>query len=105
MDLFYFVHVTKAIKITFKTSLLTEGSEQKKKRVKADSEVPRLSPSMRLQIESSANLKGEQVCAHLTLISVHFDFWRRQSFSAAPHTFMVIIMAGVKCISLVSTFT
>ncbi|KAL6508960.1 hypothetical protein OROHE_021519 [Orobanche hederae] len=38
-----------------------EGSEQhKKKRVKADSDVLRLSPSMRSHLEFIANLKGEQ---------------------------------------------
>ncbi|EYU44798.1 hypothetical protein MIMGU_mgv1a011863mg [Erythranthe guttata] len=42
-----------------------EGSEQKKKRVKADSEVPRMSPTMRSHLESLANLKGEQVAARI----------------------------------------
>ncbi|GER29513.1 SGF29 tudor-like domain [Striga asiatica] len=37
-----------------------EGSEQKKKKVKVDSEVPRMSPSMRSHFESLASLKGEQ---------------------------------------------
>lgn len=43
---------------------LAEGNEQKKKRMKADSDMPRLSPSMRHQ-EALANLKGEQVISQL----------------------------------------
>lgn len=39
----------------------TEGSEQKRKRVKADSDITRLNPSMRNQLEACASLKGEQV--------------------------------------------
>ncbi|KAL3624283.1 SAGA-associated factor 29 A [Castilleja foliolosa] len=49
-----------------------EGGEQKKKRAKADSEVPRLSPSMR---ESLANLKGEQVAARITQEEAGKDEW------------------------------
>lgn len=53
-----------------------EGSEQKKKRVKADSEVPpRLSPSMRSHLESLANLKGEQVAARITQEKSGKDEW------------------------------
>lgn len=40
---------------------MTEGNEQKKKRMKGDSDIPRLSPSMRNQQEFFASLKGEQV--------------------------------------------
>lgn len=43
---------------------LAEGNEQKKKRMKADSDMPRLSPSMR-HPEALANLKGEQVISQL----------------------------------------
>ncbi|XP_042025954.1 SAGA-associated factor 29 homolog A-like isoform X1 [Salvia splendens] len=52
-----------------------EGSEQKKKRVKADSEVPRLSPSMRSHLESLASLKGEQVAARITQENSGKDEW------------------------------
>lgn len=38
-----------------------EGNEPKKKRMKADSDVTRLSPNMRNQQEFFANMKGEQV--------------------------------------------
>ncbi|XP_042496083.1 SAGA-associated factor 29 homolog A-like [Macadamia integrifolia] len=45
-----------------------DGSEQKKKRMKADSDMSRLSPagSMRNQLELAASLKGEQVAARVT---------------------------------------
>ncbi|XP_042062513.1 SAGA-associated factor 29 homolog A-like isoform X1 [Salvia splendens] len=52
-----------------------EGSEQKKKRVKADSEVPRLSPSRRSHLESLASLKGEQVAARITQENSGKDEW------------------------------
>ncbi|KAL1564244.1 SAGA-associated factor 29 A, variant 2 [Salvia divinorum] len=51
------------------------GSEQKKKRVKADSEVPRLSPSRRSHLESLASLKGEQVAARITQENSGKDEW------------------------------
>ncbi|KZV15149.1 hypothetical protein F511_30235 [Dorcoceras hygrometricum] len=38
-----------------------DGTEPKKKRAKTDSDVSRLSPSMRNHLENLANLKGEQV--------------------------------------------
>lgn len=43
--------------------ILAEVNEQKKKRMKADSDLSRLSPaaSMRSQLEQAASLKGEQV--------------------------------------------
>ncbi|KAL6551455.1 SAGA-associated factor 29 A [Orobanche gracilis] len=52
-----------------------EGSEQKKKRVKADLEVPRLSPTMRSHLESLASLKGEQVAARITQEEAGKDEW------------------------------
>ncbi|EPS58013.1 hypothetical protein M569_16804, partial [Genlisea aurea] len=52
-----------------------EGGEQKKKRMKADSEVPRLSPSMRNHLEALANLKGEQVAARVTQEDAGKDEW------------------------------
>ncbi|KAL8151355.1 hypothetical protein V2J09_021163 [Rumex salicifolius] len=42
-----------------------EGNEQKKKR-KPESDIPRVSPSMRNQLDNCANLKGEQVAARVT---------------------------------------
>lgn len=41
---------------------VTEGNEQKRKRMKPDSDISRLTPSMRNQLEACASLKGEQVC-------------------------------------------
>ncbi|KAL3629146.1 SAGA-associated factor 29 A [Castilleja foliolosa] len=52
-----------------------EGNEQKKKRAKADSEMPRLSPSIRSHLESLANLKGEQVAARITQEEAGKDEW------------------------------
>lgn len=43
-----------------------EGSEQKKKRMKAESDVPRLTPSVRNHLDALASLKGEQVAARVT---------------------------------------
>ncbi|XP_011101805.1 SAGA-associated factor 29 isoform X2 [Sesamum indicum] len=51
------------------------GSEHKKKRMKADSEIPRQSPSMRSHLESLANLKGEQVAARVTQEDAGKDEW------------------------------
>ncbi|CAA0820155.1 SGF29 tudor-like domain [Striga hermonthica] len=52
-----------------------EGSEQKKKKVKADSEVPRLSQPMRSHLEALASLKGEQVAARITQEEAGKDEW------------------------------
>jgi len=46
-------------------SSVTEGNEQKRKRVKTESDISRLTPSMRNQLEACASLKGEQVCISL----------------------------------------
>ncbi|KAL6558365.1 hypothetical protein OROMI_018715 [Orobanche minor] len=55
---------------------LIEGSEQqKKKRLKPDSDVLRLSPSMRSHLESIANLKGEQVAAMVSQEDAGGDEW------------------------------
>uniref|UniRef100_A0A803MPK3 SGF29 C-terminal domain-containing protein n=1 Tax=Chenopodium quinoa TaxID=63459 RepID=A0A803MPK3_CHEQI len=43
-----------------------EGNEQKKKQKKNDSDIPRVSPSMRNQLDNFASLKGEQVAARVT---------------------------------------
>ncbi|XP_057437377.1 SAGA-associated factor 29 homolog A-like isoform X2 [Lotus japonicus] len=51
------------------------GSEQKRKRVKADSDITRLNPSMRNQLEACASLKGEQVAARVTPRNADKDEW------------------------------
>ncbi|XP_057542811.1 SAGA-associated factor 29 homolog A isoform X1 [Amaranthus tricolor] len=43
-----------------------EGNEQKKKQKKNDSDISRVSPSMRNQHDNPASLKGEQVAARVT---------------------------------------
>ncbi|CAK9161753.1 unnamed protein product [Ilex paraguariensis] len=52
-----------------------EGNEQKKKRMKVDSDGPRLSPSMRNHLDALASLKGEQVAARVTLDDAPKDEW------------------------------
>ncbi|VVB04225.1 unnamed protein product [Arabis nemorensis] len=52
-----------------------EGNEQKRKRMKVDSDVTRVSPSMRHQIEAYASLKGEQVAARVTAEDADKDEW------------------------------
>ncbi|KAL5153492.1 SAGA-associated factor 29 A [Glycine soja] len=47
-----------------------EGNEQKRKRVKTESDISRLTPSMRGQLEACANLKGEQYIASDKLVWV-----------------------------------
>ncbi|KAG7544013.1 SGF29 tudor-like domain [Arabidopsis thaliana x Arabidopsis arenosa] len=54
---------------------VAEGNDQKRKRMKVDSDVIRLSPSMRNQIEAYASLKGEQVAARVTAESADKDEW------------------------------
>ncbi|KAL6587625.1 hypothetical protein OROMI_000603 [Orobanche minor] len=59
-----------------------EGNEQqKRKRVRADSDVFRLSPSMRSHLESIANLKGEQVAAIVSQEDAGGDEERRTDLS------------------------
>ncbi|GMH15012.1 hypothetical protein Nepgr_016853 [Nepenthes gracilis] len=43
-----------------------EGNDQRKRRMKPDSDISRVSPSMRNQLDSCASLKGEQVAARVT---------------------------------------
>ncbi|KAK9036103.1 hypothetical protein V6N11_078120 [Hibiscus sabdariffa] len=43
-----------------------DGNDQKRKRMKSDSDISRLSPSMRSHIEACVNLKDEQVAARVT---------------------------------------
>ncbi|KAF3616623.1 hypothetical protein T459_07086 [Capsicum annuum] len=52
-----------------------EGNEQKKKRMKGDPDIPRLTPSMRNQQEFFANLKGEQVAARVAQEDGEKDEW------------------------------
>ncbi|KAF5739588.1 hypothetical protein HS088_TW12G00797 [Tripterygium wilfordii] len=53
----------------------TDGNEQKRKRMKTDSDISRLSPSMRSQLEPCGNLKGEQVAARVTGDNSEKDEW------------------------------
>ncbi|CAN1321834.1 SAGA-associated factor 29 homolog A [Linum perenne] len=55
--------------------LTAEGNEQKRKRMKADSDIPRLSPSMRNQLDACASLIGEQVAARVTGDDAEKDEW------------------------------
>ncbi|CAN8266201.1 unnamed protein product [Cochlearia groenlandica] len=52
-----------------------EGNEQKRKRMKVDSDVTRVSPSIRNQIEAYASLRGEQVAARVTADDAEKDEW------------------------------
>ncbi|XP_073038259.1 uncharacterized protein [Primulina eburnea] len=52
-----------------------DGTEPKKKRMKADSDVSRLSPSMRNHLDNLANLKGEQVAARVPQEDAGKDEW------------------------------
>ncbi|CAJ2669664.1 unnamed protein product [Trifolium pratense] len=51
------------------------GNEQKRKRVKTESDISRLTPSMRNQLEACASLKGEQVAARVTPRNADKDEW------------------------------
>ncbi|XP_024625321.1 SAGA-associated factor 29 homolog B isoform X2 [Medicago truncatula] len=51
------------------------GTEQKRKRVKTESDISRLTPSMRNQLEACASLKGEQVAARVTPRNADKDEW------------------------------
>ncbi|KAK2661638.1 hypothetical protein Ddye_000212 [Dipteronia dyeriana] len=52
-----------------------EGNEQKRKRLKNDSDIPRLSPFLRNQLDNCASLKGEQVAARVTAENAEKDEW------------------------------
>ncbi|KAF8390510.1 hypothetical protein HHK36_025037 [Tetracentron sinense] len=54
-----------------------DGNDQKKKRMKGDSDFPRLSPvvSMRSQLDIAASRKGEQVAARVTPDGAEKDEW------------------------------
>ncbi|XP_004514567.1 SAGA-associated factor 29 homolog B-like isoform X4 [Cicer arietinum] len=51
------------------------GNEQKRKRVKTESDISRLTPSVRNQLEACASLKGEQVAARVTPRNADKDEW------------------------------
>ncbi|KAJ4729321.1 SGF29 tudor-like domain [Melia azedarach] len=51
------------------------GNDQKRKRIKNDSDISRLSPSMRNQLDACASLKGEQVAARVTAENADKDEW------------------------------
>ncbi|WJX81274.1 SAGA-associated factor 29 B [Trifolium repens] len=57
------------------SSSVPEGNEQKRKRVKTESDISRLTPSMRNQLEACASLKGEQVAARVTPRNADKDEW------------------------------
>ncbi|KAG2405266.1 uncharacterized protein HKW66_Vig0045210 [Vigna angularis] len=52
-----------------------EGNEQKRKRVKTESDISRLNPTMRNHLEACASLKGEQVAARVTPRNADKDEW------------------------------
>jgi SAGA-associated factor 29 len=52
-----------------------EGNDQKRKRMKTESDIQRLSPNMRAQLEACASLKGEQVAARVTAENAEKDEW------------------------------
>ncbi|KAK4603505.1 hypothetical protein RGQ29_012143 [Quercus rubra] len=52
-----------------------EGNDQKRKRMKNDSDISRISTSMRSQLEACSNLKGEQVAARVRLDEADKDEW------------------------------
>ncbi|KAF9666339.1 hypothetical protein SADUNF_Sadunf16G0219300 [Salix dunnii] len=52
-----------------------EGNDQKRKRIKADSDITRLSPAVRSELEACASLKGEQVAARVTGDNAEKDEW------------------------------
>ncbi|XP_028118777.1 SAGA-associated factor 29 homolog B-like [Camellia sinensis] len=58
-----------------------EGNEQKKKRMKADSDISRPTPSVRNDLDALASLKGEQVrfvvvvAARVTQENAEYDEW------------------------------
>ncbi|KAM5577903.1 hypothetical protein ABKV19_008300 [Rosa sericea] len=49
--------------------------EPKRKRMKSDSEIPRIPPALRNQLEACASLKGEQVAARVTPEDADKDEW------------------------------
>lgn len=52
-----------------------EGNDQKRKRMKTDSDISRISPNVRSQLEACASLKGEQVAARVTPDEADKDEW------------------------------
>lgn len=64
---FVFDEIT-VLYLVWLTILVAEGNEQKRKRLKTESDITRLSPSVRSQLENWAGLKGEQVCDELAFL-------------------------------------
>ncbi|KAG2714681.1 hypothetical protein I3760_03G038900 [Carya illinoinensis] len=52
-----------------------EGSDQKRRKMKTDSDISRISPNVRSQLEAWASLKGEQVAARVTPDESEKDEW------------------------------
>jgi SAGA-associated factor 29 len=52
-----------------------EGNEQKKKRMKVENDIQRVSPSVRNHLDALASLKGEQVAARVTQENADKDEW------------------------------
>ncbi|KAJ8750289.1 hypothetical protein K2173_014204 [Erythroxylum novogranatense] len=52
-----------------------EGNDQKRKRMRADSDISKLNASARSQLEACASLKGEQVAARVTGDNAEKDEW------------------------------
>lgn len=50
-----------SIPVKFLLKLIADGGVQKKKRIKADSDISRMTTSVRNQLDALASLKGEQV--------------------------------------------
>ncbi|KAF8088412.1 hypothetical protein N665_0543s0022 [Sinapis alba] len=57
------------------TKLVEQGNDQKRKRMKVESDVTRVPPSIRNQIKAYASLKGEQVAARVTANDAEHDEW------------------------------
>ncbi|KAF5479697.1 hypothetical protein F2P56_000496 [Juglans regia] len=52
-----------------------EGNDQKRRKMKTDSDISRISPNVRSQLEAWASLKGEQVAARVTPDESEKDEW------------------------------
>ncbi|GLU11350.1 hypothetical protein SLE2022_281050 [Rubroshorea leprosula] len=52
-----------------------EGNDQRRKRMKTDSDISRLFPSVRNHVEACAGLKGEQVAARVRPENAEKDVW------------------------------
>lgn len=70
---------------------MAEGNDQKRKRMKVDSDVIRHSPSMRNQIEAYASLKGEQVIEFY----IYFIFFSTMFISVFIWISFILIMSDL----------